>query len=153
MKLLVLILIISVMGIVDAQKSSDLSDLEVRLVDLVQDKLPDWTHETIEPMQGSTDVAIHHWTSGKTVVSLTIIRHGSVEQATSGIREFAAHMNGRGEQPDGGEEQYSLPYHSSLVLRKRHFTVNIDATSTDDKDEKRLIKQFARYLADAIRDT
>lgn len=149
---LVLLVVLLTITSVSAQKSTDLSDLESRLIASLQERLPEWTHETIEPMQGSTDVAIHHWTSGEKVISLTIIRHGSVEQARKGIREFAAHMNGREESPDAGEEQFSLPYHSSIVFRKRHFTVNIDANSTDERDEKRLIRQFARHVADAIRD-
>jgi hypothetical protein len=101
---------------VGAQKSTDLSDLETRLVALVQDKLPDWTHETVEPMQGSTDVAIHRWTSGKTVIRLTIIRNESIGHAKRAIREFAIHMSAGGEPPDAGEEQYAC-----LILVRSFF--------------------------------
>jgi hypothetical protein len=80
-------------------------------------------------------------------------RHASLEQATQSIRKFAADMRGTAQQPDAGEEQYSLPDNGNTIyFRKRHFTVRISATSTDEKDEKKLIKQFARYIGVAIKD-
>ncbi|HXD34049.1 MAG TPA: hypothetical protein VN643_23225 [Pyrinomonadaceae bacterium] len=149
--IVILLILLSIIQVC-AQKSGELSDVDTRLVALVQEKLPDWNHETIEPMLNSPQVAIHRWTFRNKEIRVTIVDHGSIEVAKNGIRKFVVASHGIAESPDAGDEQYSTRDRGSIVLRKRHFTVNMNATATDEKDEKKLLKEFARYIGSAIRD-
>lgn len=143
--------------LIDGKKSAELVNIENRLVNSVQNKLPDWTHEAIEPIKGSVEVGIHHWKLNEKVVAVTITRFPSVSEALQSIRGFAADMKGTAEPPYAGEEQYSFPYHQ-IVFRERQLTVNIVARSNvsddvgDVDEERQLFLQFARYVSDAIGD-
>jgi len=143
--------------LIDGKKSAELVNIENRLVNSVQNKLPDWTHEAIEPMKGSVEVGIHHWKLNEKVVAVTIIRFSSVSEAQQSIRSFAANKKGTAEPPYAGEEQYSFPYHR-ILFRKRQLTVYIDARLNvaddvgDADEERQLFLQFASYVSDAIGD-
>jgi hypothetical protein len=150
--LLTLTALVCLSSITRAQhKSPALSDVEDRFVNAVEQQLPGWSHKTVKPIQGSGDVVINQWTSGEKAVSVTLIRHSSQEEAVKKIHQFTEDIKASKVASESGDEQYVVGAQGSIVLRKHQFTINIDVQTNDPDDEKHLIKQFARLVADAIK--
>ncbi len=131
-------------------KTAELSDIVDKLSRSVDEQLPGWTHQSVTPIEGSKNVIIEQWNCAAKTVRVVIISHSSSEEAIEKTRGFVVDMKATPDVPDVGDEGYSWGTNASIVFRKRHLTVNVNAQGDDLKDEKKLSKQFARLVADAI---
>jgi hypothetical protein len=132
-------------------KSVELTDVVDNLVRAAQEKFSQWEHTSGTPIEGSRDVAIEKWVLGEQLVVVVITRHQSEEEAIKRIRQFAEDMKASAVVPEAGEEAYSRGSRGTIVFRKRNFTINVDAKSTGDKEEKKLIKEFSRLVGNAMK--
>ena len=135
------------------QKSSELNEIEDRLIRSFEESFANWTRTTVTPIDGSVDVAISKWKLNDNQISVTIIRYSSKEEALARIRQFADDMKAERDIPEGADEVFSLNTRkNSLTLRKRQFIVNIHVDATEDSDEKQLVKEVTRLVINAIKE-
>ena len=132
-------------------KSSELWQIEDRLIVSVGQQFDGWKHISIAPMEGSNDVVINQWSNDSKSARVTIIRHRSEEEARRKLRSLTTTLKALKTMTDSGDEQYVRPNTSgSVIYQKQQFTVNIDIESTDPQEQKTIIKQLSQLASQAI---
>ncbi|HBB86292.1 MAG TPA: hypothetical protein DC047_01605 [Blastocatellia bacterium] len=159
------ILIIVILGTVYAysQIVSGLSQLSDSVVVAVQAKKPNWKYHAVSPIDGSADLILQQWTLDSQSLRIAIIPHPSAADASRVMRALATNSRGRQDNEGLGDEAVSWGK-NTISFRRRNFTVDISvvtisptlsATESSDReaDERKLCKEFARIVAEAIKDS
>jgi hypothetical protein len=134
-------------------KSPELIRIEDKLVRSVALDMADWKHRSGSTIEGSEDVAIDSWTlENKARVGITIIRYSSPEEAQEQMKHFILSMKGVKSVSDFADEQYSLsrPGDTAFRINQFYYSLSIIAAEADEADK--LLKRFAKFVADAIKD-
>ncbi len=144
-------------------QSFDLNKLGENVITAVQAKKTDWKYEAVSPIQGSEAVVLQQWTLGSQSIRIAIIPHKSPADASRLLVDLVTNGGGRKDTEDLGDEAVSWGK-NSFSFRRRNITVDISAVNTNPTvdvtessnrraDERKLCKEFARIVADAIKDT
>lgn len=136
----------------------------------INEQAPGWVRTPVTPMAGSLNVIIDQWELGGFAVKVTITAHDSQEEAAESMKrgrrhleveEDAARARGKsdfrlvkGELPEVGEGGYSWEdaYGATAVaFRERNLTVYVSVARPESNKDDKLSKEFARYVAKALR--
>lgn len=132
------------------------------LIKFLQVAKPGWLYEPVDAITGSENVLLQNWSSETQRVRIAIVPHNSVDDATKAIRDIARHGQTKEILPGIGDEGLSWG-RGTVSFRTRNLTINVSAVIAtpvfDVKTakanlvaEQNLSKEFARLVADAIKD-
>ena len=156
------ILLLGAFLITHAQTSSELSTLGDRVVSHIQSQKPDWKYESVPPIAASADVIVQQWTLDNRSIRIAIIAHRSTPDAAAAISKLANEGQLRERFQGLGDE--GITWGRGVVsFRKRNLTFDVSATNTNPTldvndaakntpDERKLAKEFAALVADAMKD-
>lgn len=157
-----LIFLVAFHTFIYAQNNSELSTLGDRIVNGIQSQKPDWKYERVQPIADSADVMLQQWTLDNCSIRIAIISHKSIPDADAAISKLA--QEGQVNERFQGLGDDGMMWGRGVVsFRKRNITIDVSATSTNSTldlnetgkntaDERKLAKEFARLVADAIKD-
>jgi len=149
-------------NITRTQNTSDLTVLGERVVSYIQSKNPDWKYESVQPITGSADVIVQQWTLDNRSIRIAIISHKSTQDAAAAMVKLA--REGQLNERLQGLGDEGVTWGRGVVsFRKQHLTIDVSATNTsptldlneaakNTTDERKLAKEFAGLVADAIKD-
>jgi hypothetical protein len=155
-------ILLAIFLITNAQTISELSTLGDRVVSHIQTQKPDWKYEKVQPIADSTDVILQQWTLDNCSIRIAIISHKSMPDAATAISKLA--REGKLSERFQGLGDEGMMWGRGVVsFRKRNLTIDVSATNTDPildlneaakntADERKLAKEFAMFVADAIKD-
>ena len=159
--LVLLIFLLAPMVFINAQNSSDLITLGDRIVSHIQSKNPDWKYEAVEPIAGSADVIVQQWTLDNRSIRIVIVSHKSASDAASAISKLA--RDGQVNERLNGLGDEGISWGRGVVsFRAQNFTIDVSSTNTEPildlneaakktADERKLAREFAQLVADAVR--
>lgn len=141
--------------------SSSLTQLGEDIVRAIQEQRPNWTYEAVSPIAGNDGVIIQKWTSGQRIVRIAIVAHRSVPEAARLMLDLARDHQPREVIPGLCDEGFSWG-RGTVTFRKRHLSISVSAVNTDTQvsvsrlaeqgdDERALCREFARLVADVVR--
>lgn len=145
-----------------AQNSSELSTLAEQVVTHIQSQKADWKYENVQPMTGSANVIVQQWTLDNRSVRIAITAYNSTPGAAAALSRLAD--QGQPNERFQGIGDDGIMWGRGVVsFRKRNFTIDVSATniaptldlneaSKNTDDERKLAKEFAMLVADAIKD-
>ena len=143
------------------QQSGRLTTLGDTIVTSIQAAKPEWKYESVPGMNHSDEVIVQQWTSKDESVRVSIVPHVSAAQAAEAMKDLDRD-GGNKEKLQGLGDDGGLSWGRGTVsFRKQELTIHVSAvitTPTADlkvaaenlKRERRLCKEFARLVADAI---
>jgi hypothetical protein len=135
-----------------AQKTSTpLTAVEGEVVRSVKEKKPEWSYKSVTPVYENEEVIIQQWTLGEHIVKVSIVPHDSHQGAATAMRKFAARVGPTEGVKNMGDEAYVYKMRRSVVFRKGKFMIYISALTTGTVDEFALGEEFAKLVADALR--
>lgn len=140
----------------------DLNRLGESIITAVQAKKTDWKYEPVSPIKGSDDVVLQQWTLDSQSIRIAIISHKSPADASKLLVALLTNGGGRQDTEGLGDEAVSWGK-NTVSFRRRNLTVDISAVNTNPTldvtessnrgvDERKLCKEFAGIVADAIKD-
>ena len=144
------------------QNTAELAALADKVVSSVQGQKPDWEYQSIQPITGSNDVILQQWTLDNQSIRIAITSYKSAQDAAAAISQLA--REGPATERSQGLGDEGITWGRGVVsFRKRNFTIDVSATNnkpTLDRselnknatEERKLAKEFARMVADAIKD-
>ncbi|HBB98403.1 MAG TPA: hypothetical protein DC054_23725 [Blastocatellia bacterium] len=148
---------------------ADLDRLDEKLRKHLENKMPGWSYERIEPIQGSTGVLIQVWKSQHRSVRIVVVSKKSAAEAKESIANFP--RNAREAQPwqEAGDEGYAWGYDQRQIHFRRGktiFDIEVGADVDSDSDARNLTwserrarekteikrwrKEFANHVVDAV---
>lgn len=145
-----------------AQNNSELSTLGDRVVSYIQSKKADWKYENVPPISGSANVIVQQWTLDNRSIRIAMVSHGSMSDAAAAMSKLAQERQIDERFQGLGDE--GMTWGRGVVsFRKRNLTIDVSATNTyptldlneaakNTADERKLAKEFALLVADAIKD-
>ena len=145
-----------------AQNTSDLTTLKDRVVSYIESQKPDWKYENVQPISGSADVVVQQWTLDNRSVRIAMISYKSTPAAAAAISKLA--REGQINERLLGLGDEAMTWGRGVVsFRKRNLTVDVSAANTEPTqdlseaakntaDERKLAKEFAQLVSDAIKD-
>ena len=117
----------------------------------VEAKMPGWRHRRGEPIKGSKDVLVESYTSGDANIKLSVIPYASNEEAASRMRNFKG--NDAEKVSDLGDEGHAWGYrHSKFAFTQNKLNIFVSIDADDMTDKEKISKQFAKVVADALKD-
>lgn len=157
---LLFILLVSTSRETAAQTSTELNILGDTIISAIQSKKPEWKHESVSLMPRSGDVILQQWRFENESVRIAIVSHGSVSDAVEAMQGLA--RSGQKGRDQLGEEDVNWG-RGTVSFRKRNLTVNVSAVITQvtvdldearkhDIDQRKIAKEFAHLVAQAIKD-
>ena len=146
---------------IHAQNNSELSTLGDHIVDHIHSQKPDWKYEIIQPIGGSADVMAQQWTLDNCSIRIAIISHKSMADAAAAMSKLA-NEGQLTERFQGLGDDGMMWGRGVISFRKRNLTIDVSATTTtptlglneaakNTADERKLAKEFAVLVADAIK--
>lgn len=143
------------------QSFTDLNALGERIVTTVQAQKSDWKYEAVSPIEGSADVILQQWTSDSRSVRIAIVSHGSRTAASKALGALKTNGEGRDDLEGLGERSVSWGK-NTVSFKTLDFTVDVSAVDTREildvtesskhvGDERKLCREFARLVANAIK--
>jgi hypothetical protein len=134
-------------------KSSAISAIESKLIQLAEQEYPNWKHESVTPLEGASEVIIDKWTSDDADVSVKIIRYSSDDNAQKHIQQFVKDMKAAYISQEDSDEAYSMSSRgNSIAARKRHFLIYITVNAKTPDDESKLLKQTNKLASKALKE-
>jgi hypothetical protein len=156
-------------GYAAAQSEPDLDRLDEKLSRHLEMKMPGWKHKRIEPIQGSSGVLIEAWSGPNRGVKIAVSTLKSAEEARRSLQSFVKDTKEATLLKGFGDEAYVWGFEGSdIVVRRGRHIVYINAGASVDEDPdaralsnserrarehsemKRLTKEFAKHMVDAI---
>jgi hypothetical protein len=147
----------------------DLERLDQKLRNQLETKMPGWSYERGEPMQGSKGVLIQRWFTQNRSVSIKVVQMKSAQEAREVLQNFPGHTKGAKSLEDLGDQAYTWGYRSrQVVFRRGKNIIYVEAGATVDLDPdarsltwsqrrareevevKKLTGAFAKHLVDAL---
>lgn len=147
----------------------DLDRLDEKLSRYFERVMPGWKHERVEPFGNSENVLIQFWSSSNRRVKISVLPHGTGEEAHQALSEFMKSEWNKEPLRDLGDEAHAWGYGmSNVAFRKGRLTVYISTYAEVDSDpdartltqaqrferekseRRRLSIEFARHAASAI---
>lgn len=140
---------------------SDLTRLGDVIAKSVQLKKPEWHFESIIPQKPSENVILQQWTLADQSVRVAIVPHSSPEDAAKAMGDLARDGQSIEAVQDLADEGFSWG-RGTVSFRRQHMTIHVSAVTTsltrDPKvaaknlqGERKICKEFARLIADAIK--
>ena len=153
-----------------AQTPSHLTTLGDNIVASIQGIKTDWKYEPVPPMKGSDGIILQQWTDGVLLqqwtledesVRISIVRYESTDHAAKAMADLARDGSVRETVQGLGDEGFSWG-RGTVSFRRRDLTIHVSAVVTKPtldlklvaenvKKERQLCKEFARLVAEAIR--
>lgn len=152
-----------------AQVPIDLDRLEDKLSRHVGTKMPGWSHRRGEPITGSTGVLIEIWSFPGRHVKVAIVPRKNPDGGRDALREFVKYERQKEELKGLGDEAYAWGYQlANVVVIRGGFSVYVSASADvfedpdwrtlselersrrESSEVKRLSREFAKHLVDAI---
>lgn len=152
-----------------AQAQVDLDRLDEKLNHHLEKKLTGWSHKRIEPIQGSKGVLISVWSFQNRGVKIAVSTVKSADEARRSLQGFVKDTKEAQFLKGFGDEAYAWGFEGSdIVVRRGRYIIYINAGASVDEDPdaralsrserrareysemKRLTKEFAKYMVDAI---
>lgn len=160
--LIALSLFASVAVATHTQNSSELMALAERVVSSIQSQKPDWKYQNVEPIAGSGDVVLQQWTLGDQSIRIAIVSHQSIQDAATAMSKLARE-GGVSEQVSGLGDEGITWGRGVVSFRKKNLTIDVSTTNTkptldsselakNAAEERNVAKEFARLVADALKD-
>ncbi len=166
-RLLVALFAVLVIGQATAQDQPDLDRLDEKFTRHLENKMPGWTHERVEPIQGSRGVLIQAWSSPNRKIRIAVSSAKSAEEARRGMQSFMREVKGQ-PLPGLGDDAFVWGYEGSdLEVRRGRYVFDLNAGADVERDPdarllpptqkhtrrqaevKRIIREFAKHLVDA----
>ena len=166
-RLLVALFAVLVIGQAAAQDQPDLDRLDEKFTRHLEKKMPGWTHERVEPIQGSRGVLIQAWSSPNRKIKIAVSSAKSAEEARQGMQSFMREVRGQ-PLPGFGDDAFVWGFEGSdLEVRRGRFIIDLNAGAdvASDPDArtltraqqhtrqraevKRIIREFAKHAVDA----
>ena len=159
--MMILLSLFSVHTFTHAQNNSELTTLGDRVVSYIQVQKADWKYENVQPMTGSANVVVQQWTLEKRSIRIAIISHKSTSDAAAAMSRLARERENERLQGFGDE---GMAWGRGVVsFRLRNLTIDVSANNTEPvldlkeaakntADERKLAKEFAALVADAVKD-
>src|ERR1700738_198307 len=94
-RLLVALFAVLVIGQATAQDQPDLDRLDEKFTRHLEKEMPGWTHERVEPIQGSRGVLIQAWSSPNRKIKIAVSSAKSAEEARQGMQSFMREVKGQ----------------------------------------------------------
>src|SRR5215211_6467680 len=144
------------------QNTAELTALADKVVSSIEGRNPDWKYQSIQPITGSGDVILQQWTLDNQTIRIAITSYKSAQDAAAAISRLA--REGQATETHQGLGDEGITWGRGIVsFRKRNFTIDVSATNTkptldrselnkNAADERKLGKDFALIVADAIKD-
>jgi hypothetical protein len=131
---------------------ADLDAISQVIEQAVNVKMPGWKHRRGEPIGGSKGVLVESYSSKDATIKLSVIPYASSEEAASRMKDFAAKGDVSEKLSDLGDEGCAWGYRGSkFAFRRRNLNIFV-SIEADDMDKEKVSKQFAKLVADAIKD-
>ena len=148
-------------------RSEDVNGLDEKLRRYLEQTMPGWTHERVEPLAKSENVLIQFWSSSNRRVKVSILVHKSTAEAKDVLQQHAKYSSDNESLRDLGDEAYATRS-SDVAFRRGSLTIyltaiaNVDAdadaqtltqTQRSDRERsemRRLSREFAKQVAMAI---
>ncbi len=141
---------------------SQLERLGDEIADSVQLKNPTWRHEQVAPMKGSENVLLQQWSSESQSVRIAIVLHNSQDITRKVMRDLVRDGQVKEILVDLGDEGVAWG-RGTVSFRTRNLTIDVSAVmktpaldvtkaAANLAEERKLSKEFARLVADAIKD-
>ena len=154
----ILLALISLLTITNAsgQNEPELDRLDEKLTRHLEKKMPGWTHQHIEPIQGSKGVLLQKWTSANRGISIAVTPMKSAEEAKKAMLNFPAVAKEAQFLADIGDEAYAWGYDRRQLHFRRGktiFDVEVGANVDSDPDARNLTwaQRRAREKAEVTR--
>ena len=144
------------------QNTAELTALADKLASSIQSQKPDWKYQSVQPITGSGDVILQQWTLDNQSIRIAITSYKSAQDAAAAISQLA--REGQATERSQGLGDEGITWGRGVVsFRKRNFTIDVSATNTkptldrselnkNAAEERKLAKEFALMVADAIKD-
>src|SRR5437660_1300988 len=140
---------------------SDLTRLGDVIANSIQLKKPEWHFESLVPMRESEKVILQQWTFGDQSLRVALVPHNSPEDAARAMSDVARDGQSIEAVPDLADEGFAWG-RGIVSFRKQNVTIHVSAVTTNVtrdpkvvaknvKEERKLCKEFARLIADAIK--
>lgn len=144
------------------QSFPDLATLGDAITTAIQSQKVDWKYNAVSPIKGSTDVILQQWTLDSQSVRIAVVSHKSPADASRALVALITSGRGRHDIEDLGDDAVSWGK-NTVSFRRLNLTVDISAVTTNPTldvtessgrqvEERKLCKEFARLVADAIED-
>jgi len=113
----------------------DLDNLDQKLRNQLETKMPGWSYERGEPMEGSKGVLIQRWFTQNRSVSIKVVQMKSAQEAREVLQNFPGHTKGAHSLEDLGDQAYTWGYRSrQVVFRRGKNIIYVEAGATVDLD-------------------
>jgi len=152
-----------------AQGDNELERLDEKVIRHLEAKLPGWQHRRVNAIEGSKSTIINHWQTSTRVVTVSIVRYDSANQAKETMQPFIKYYRQKEELKGLGDEAYAWGYGlSKIMFRRGRFIVSLEAyadvgadpdgrtltpeqkSDRERSEMKRLTEEFAKHAAKAI---
>lgn len=159
---MILLSLLTVHTLTRAQNNSELSMLADRVVNYIQSQKTDWKYENVQPMTGSANVIVQQWTLDSRSVRIAIISHRSMSDAAAAMSKLV--QEGRVSERFQGLGDEGITWGRGVVsFIKRNIRIDVSAANNtptldlkerlkNTEDERKLAKEFAVLVADAIKE-
>jgi len=131
----------------------DLDQISEAVQRAVQEKMPGWKHRRGQPITGSGNVLVESYSSKDATIKLSVIPYDSKEEAEKEIKDLFAKEGAQRRLADLGDEGCAWGYRGSKFAFRRHnLNVFVSIEADDMTDKEKVAKQFAKVVADALKD-
>ena len=159
--IMLLVFLLASQVFIYAQNSADLNTLGDRIVSHLQSKQPDWKYEAVEAITGSADVMVQQWTLDNRSIRIAIVSHKSTSDAAASISKLAREGQPNERLQGLGDEGISWG-RGVVSFRTQNFTIDVSSTNTEPvlnlneaakktAEERKLAREFAQLVADAVK--
>lgn len=167
-RVLMPLLMVMALGQALAQEQPDLDRLDEKFRAHLKTRMVGWTYKRGEPIEGSKGVLIQNWFYPNRGVRIAVTEMKSVEAARQAMQLIVRDANGKPLQ-GFGDEAYIWGFEGSdLEVRRGRYVFDLNAGADVERDAdarmltpaqkhtrrqaevKRIIREFAKHLVDAI---
>jgi len=151
-------------------QEADLDRLDDKLHKHLEMKMPGWSYQRIQPIEGSKGVLLQNWTIENRGVSISVVQMKSAEAARETIQRLANDPSTHAQPvPDTGEEAYAWGYQNrKIVFRKGQNLVYVEAgadvlrdrdaltmtpsqrRAREESEVKRWREEFVKHILDVL---
>ena len=158
-----------IMTCVVSAQTSDLDRLDAKLRKHLENKMPGWSYQRVEPMQGSTGILIQVWKMQNRAVRIVAVPKKSAAEARESMANFPRNVKEARPWSEAGDEGYAWGYELRQIHFRRGkivFDVEVGADVVGDADAmnltpaerrarekaevKKWTKEFANHVVDAV---
>lgn len=116
------------------QSREDLDGLDEKLTRYIQNKMPGWKHERVEPIQGSVAL-IQFWSNANRKIKIAILPQRSADETRDKMRDYLRRSKEAKELAGFGDQAYAWGYEgSNVAFRRGRYTVFVNTYAEVDSD-------------------